>query len=281
MVRRCMLSHCKNHEAINKLAGMRSNDKMSIVHNYVVCGGRKSNPASLSVHMQPVKLTQNTGMAVTSIGHGEIYNINSFNNKYMLKVKSSERVDESGRPLPRLRGTFKLPKGHYNDAEQVLVAISSQIDEYAAKWNISSRCHLVKENGKLILSAPPDLEFLGPITSSPFELIEADVQENVVIARDSEIPDSTVMCFMYVSIIEQSYINGKKSRILSVLPLNSCRGYSFFQNQVPTYVPVEVREFADISISLRNIRGELIEMDNSQDTIISLHLKSLRESGTI
>ena len=120
---------------------------------------------------------------------------------------------------------------------------------------------------------------MGAAAGTPFELIAADVRENVVSARDGDIPDDVVMCFLYVSIIRQSFINFKKSRILSVLPLKSSRGYSFYQNKVPTYVPVEVKEFADITISLRNIRGELIEMDNSQDTIISLHLRSLASEG--
>jgi hypothetical protein len=48
---------------------------MALVHNYVVCGGRKSNPAFLSVQMQPVKLTQNTGMAVASIMVTEKFSI--------------------------------------------------------------------------------------------------------------------------------------------------------------------------------------------------------------
>lgn len=254
---------------------------MTIVHNYVVCGGRKSDPASLSLHMQPVKLSQNTGMAVTSIGHGQIYNINSFNQKFMMRVKSdeSEIVGEEGRALVRFRATFKLAKGRYNNAEQVIVAISELIDEYAVKWNLSSRCNLTREDGKIKLTTPAELEFVGAAAGTPFELIAADVRENVVSARDGDIPDDVVMCFLYVSIIRQSFINFKKSRILSVLPLKLSRGYSFYQNKVPTYVPVEVKEFADITISLRNIRGELIEMDNSQDTIISLHLRSLASEG--
>ena len=250
---------------------------MATVHNYVVCGGRKSDPASLSFHMQPVKLSENTGMTVTSIGHGEIFNVNSFNQKFMLRVKShaTEIVDEEGKVMSRFRATFKLPKGRYNNAEQVLVAVSELIDEYAVKWNLSSRCHLEKDGEKLKLIAPAELEFMGSESGTPFGLISASLKENEAVARDADIPDDIVMCFMYVSIIRQSFINFKKSRILSVLPLKSCRGYTFYQNKVPTYVPIEVKQFADISISLRNIRGELIEMDNSQDTIISLHLKSL------
>ena len=252
---------------------------MALVHNYVVCGGRKSNPAFLSVQMQPVKLTQNTGMTVTSIGHGEIFNVNSYNQKFALRVKSNGNADQAGKASNRFKATFKLPRGRYNNSEQILTTISTMIDEHAVKWNLSARCHLAKEEGKLILTLPSNLEFIGGASETPFTLIEANIRDNVVIARDRDIPDDTVMCFMYVSIIEQSYINGKKSRILSVLPLKSCRGYSFYQNRIPTYVPVEVRQFADISISLRDIRGELIEMDNSQDTIISLHLKSLKEAG--
>ena len=257
---------------INKLHHLSvAHDIMTVVHNYVVCGGRKSNPATLSVRMQPVKLDQNMGMAVTSIGHGEIFNINSTNQRFILKVKAE--IDEERK---KMRAILKLPKGRYNTAEEVLSKICSLIDEYTVRWNISSRCSLVKEEGKLVLTIPSELEFMGLETDSPLVLINAEIKDNIVIARDIEIPDNTLMCFMYVSIIEQSYINGRKSRILSVLPLKSCQGYSFHQNQVPTYVPIEVRQFADISISLRDIRGELIEMNNEQDTIITLHLKSLK-----
>ena len=45
------------------------------VQNYVVAGGRNSNPGSLSMSMEPVKLSDRTGIAIKSTTYAGVYNV--------------------------------------------------------------------------------------------------------------------------------------------------------------------------------------------------------------
>ena len=79
---------------------------------------------------------------------------------------------------------------------------------------------------------------------------------------------------MYINIIENSYINGKLSRIASVIPLKSNPGWSFFQQAHPSFVSINVKEFSSILIELRDISGEFLEFNPSFKTIVTLKVRS-------
>ena len=45
----------------------------------IVVGGENGNQSKLHTQLEPIKLEQNIGIAVTSIFHGEVFNINEEN----------------------------------------------------------------------------------------------------------------------------------------------------------------------------------------------------------
>ena len=59
---------------------------MEYTSTIVVIGGtgKGENPAKLHTQIEPVRLGKDMSMAITSISHGELYNVHSGNNKIYL-----------------------------------------------------------------------------------------------------------------------------------------------------------------------------------------------------
>ena len=59
---------------------------MEYTRTIVVIGGtgKGENPAKLHIQIEPVRLDKDMSMAITSISHGELYNVHSRNNKTSL-----------------------------------------------------------------------------------------------------------------------------------------------------------------------------------------------------
>ena len=108
-------------------------------------------------------------------------------------------------------------------------------------------------------------------------LINAFYDGGTLSAHTGEITERTELAFVYLNIVQNSYINGRKSRIACVFPVRSRTGYSFFDFSNPTYVPIEVREFSEISITFRDIRGNMLGISNNFDTVVTLHVKALEK----
>ena len=64
--------------------------------------------------------------------------------------------------------------------------------------------------------------------------------------------------FISLSIINHSYINGKKSRLLRVVPLT---GYAYESKSVSS-TPIEITEFSCILIEIRGLDGYTVEWDS-------------------
>ena len=70
-----------------------------LVHNYVIVGDRNANPGSLTMNMEPVKLSDGMEIAIKSKAHREVFgkepcneHSNSPLEKYCnLEIKSNKR----------------------------------------------------------------------------------------------------------------------------------------------------------------------------------------------
>ena len=253
---------------------------MTYTQNYVIAGGRGANPASLSVNMEPVKLTEGMGIAVKSIAYGEVYNIGELNNSFMMQLKELEKtnlVNAAENSLAARDVRIQIRNGRYNRTEQILTAIMKEINGYCHDIGLQARCSSSSTQGKFIVTFPSELKVIYTSEETPLTLIEALVIGNTISAYNIATPEWAEMGFMYLNIIKNSYINGHRSRLLSVFPIHSRKGYSFYEFSNPTYVPIEVREFSEISITLRNIKGHNLRISDMFDTIVTLHVKPLEK----
>ena len=67
--------------------------------------------------------------------------------------------------------------------------------------------------------------------------------------------------------------------MLAIFPVESVKGYTYFEFHNPIYMPIEVKEFSVIDIELRDIKGELLKINNSDDTVISMHIMAINKTN--
>ncbi len=263
---------------------------MSYTRNYIIAGGRGKTPSSLSVNLEPVKLGESMGVAVKSIAYGEIHNINESNNEFRIRIKLdilSNMSPEAARIVKRgvveyspnddeeyFTVNLKISNGRYDLCEDVLSTVADKINEYLEGHGFKFRCSTSKAYGIMYLEMPTELRIVSDKDESPLTLIEAKMEDRIVTVS-GHIPAQVEMCFVYLNIVQNSFINGRKSRLLCICPIESKKGYSFFEFSNPTYVPIEIREFSNITITLRNVKGQLVSLSNRFDTVITLHMTML------
>jgi hypothetical protein len=117
-------------------------------------------------------------------------------------------------------------------------------------------------------------------TNSPWDLlgIKEDITPSTGTTLQIENKELLIgmdIAFLYINIVENSYINGKKSRNLSIIPISRQKGCSYHEFTNLIYIPVEVKQFSDIFLELRDMNGEYVKFNPNYNTVISLHLKSL------
>ena len=81
-------------------------------HNFVVVGDNKKDAAKYNTQLQPIKLEENVGMAITSIYHGSIHNITSENQKIIyevtiIKIPTDPALIITGPVTTTVRESFK------------------------------------------------------------------------------------------------------------------------------------------------------------------------------
>ena len=254
---------------------------MSTTRNYIIAGGRGDDPANLSVNMEPVKLADGMSIAVKSISYGEVWNVNDLNNSFRVRMKLqylgdimniTKRNAVPSEETELLGAVLKIPNGRYNLGEHVISAIATAVNDYMDSIGIQSYCETRNVYGKIYVTLPSEIDYIRGSGESPLSLVDATVIGNELSCLVGEIPSKAEMCFVYMNICQNSFINGKRSRLLCVFPVISNKGYTFFEFRSPTYVPIEVTEFSKINVTFRNIKGKKMEFDDNYDTVINLHV---------
>ena len=257
---------------------------MSQNRNYIIAGGRGKDPANLSVNMEPVRMSVGMSIAVKSISYGEVWNVNDLNNSFRVRLKMQYLGDivnmAKRNAVPddqedQLGTLLRIRNGRYNRGEQVIAAICTAIDDYMDSVGIKSYCHTTNSYGKLSVTLPTEIDFINDYGESQFTLIDANVFGDELSCHDGEIDTKAEMCFVYMNICQNSFINGKRSRLLCVFPVVSNKGYTFFEFRSPTYVPIEVTEFSKINVSFKNIKGQPMGFDNAYDMVVNLHVAKI------
>ena len=263
---------------------------MNDPRNIVIVGGENGKQGKLETNLEPVKLSQRMEIAVTSIFHGEVFNISEKNNQVDFYVQT-QNIDRA--ETQRVDASLRIPPGHYPTRFSILKAISDQFT--MLPWPEKD-----DDTGYYTDTTSGTIHFLEPKPIFGVKWIEGDVMnlniENMEINFDSyETPwdilgirghlDLTVSiknvdfrsnlypAFVYVNIVESSFINGKLSRLLTMVPISMNDNWSYHEFSHPNYVPLEVREFSKIHINILDMNGHVIKFNPEYKTVISLHTK--------
>ena len=195
------------------------------------------NPARAETVIDPVKLQDGDSMDLVSIYHGLIYNITEDNNTIRYIINGEETVSN-------------IKPGYYHSSFDIFDAIQACVEEEGLETVILS-----KDNLRYIKMTLGSF-FVGDDT--PFSIILPNMTKNIT--SYVRIPywsfaGTPTIGFIYVSIINRSYINGKKSRLLRVVPLT---GYGY-ESKSASSTPIEITEFSRILIEIRGLDGEYIK----------------------
>ena len=248
---------------------------MNNIHNIIAVGGHENNQSRFFTQIKPVKLEEDAEIALTSIFHGQIFNITNGNNKIYFHKTHDELSGLRVGPIAQQQLKVGIPPGFYPSSYAICLAIEEKIVELLQSSRRNTPIAVTYDKHRHIIQMRLNSIYIKNTSDSPWKLlgVKNDLasthQLNNILFNDQQIP-----VFVYMNIIENSYINGKLSRIASVLPLKSNPGWSFFQQAHPSFVSINIKEFSNILIELRDINGEFLEFSPSFKTIITLKIRS-------
>ena len=142
-----------------------------------------------------------------------------------------------------------------------------EIDESSLDDNNEGFIYVTPKNMKLVVEKNTPWKMMG-------------INSNIPANREIEIRNVNYSktkqpAFLYSNIVENSYINGKLTRLLTIVPLHMKSHWSFYEFNKPIYVPIDVKQFSKIIFELRDIDGKLIAFDSKFKTILNLHIKPI------
>ena len=113
---------------------------------------------------------------------------------------------------------------------------------------------------------------------SPWSYLNIDIQDERIISqtvKNKSFKEGAIPTFLYINIIENSYINGKQSRILITLPFTANDYIGYFEPGTLPYIPIEVTEYSEMVIELYDLNGRLVKFNQKYKTIISLNISPI------
>ena len=263
------------------------------MEQYITITSEDQNPCSfISNFVESVNIAAGYEVAVKSIFHAPLYNITGDNNMFTLTTSRRGRDEYA---------EFEIPVGFYESTCDIVAAIHKVLtDSVAELLHRTERDPLIGvaptlkiNNGTISLILPGNAKknpennvyFLirglhrgGQLLRILGYCSHDKLKVDTIVVADYTIKNSCEAGFLYSSIVTNSMINQKQSRLLACLPINSKSGYNFYEVQNPVYQPLSVHSFTDIKFALTNVHGEIMVMDRNADlpTILILHIRKIR-----
>ena len=251
---------------------------------FTITSGENHPAEFVSNFTSPVKLGDDYEIGLQSITHGPVYNIPDGYNK--ISIKWSFQKDHKVYPI-------RVDPGFYYSVSQLFKNIYEKLTTFFAEepadnfdpdyWGDEELKYALVD-GKISIRLPTnaffyiharDLSKTNPLQylfHMPFGSYKRISDFN------NPIPHKNQLAFLYSSVIGESYINSRKSRLLAIVPLTSENGYTYFEFTNVSYYPLAVSTFTDILFSLKDVHGKQIQLgDDTSDvkypTILNLHIR--------
>lgn len=275
---------------------------MDAIQNIIVIGDGGCAKYYTTVH--PVRFQQPMSMAITSICHGPLSNIHEGNNKIYFQ-RARQKRDITGFGIEDIRddGEIKagdmvlddtvvvyhrndgyyakaeVKVGYYKSSLDILQNIKSTIGGYYTGTEAELRLNTTKLGRSKIGVTFYNLR-IDNRSDSPWSMLginQTDILpgDNITDIENKSFESKNMLAFLYVNVVESSYINGKLSRVLSVVPIQTTSGWVFHEFNHPNYVPIVVKEFSNILLELRDLYGNYLHFDTDFKTIITLKIKPI------
>ncbi|NRB81998.1 MAG: hypothetical protein HRU38_25655 [Saccharospirillaceae bacterium] len=239
----------------------------------------EGNPSQFTANFtSPILLEEGYLLGIKNLFYGEINNVNSKNGMIYIQTDDSF-INNAGGFFTSGGESIPIPitQRRYNSTGELLTEIKTRVSEYLVvkfpKMRLPTLNYSVTHD-KWTIKLPTGVSFNRSISHpSVLDLLAMnDGLYNSFETRDAAFDNEKYVGFLYCSIIENSYINSRSSRLLATIPLSSTDGMSYHEYSVPNYYRISIRNFSDINFELRNEHGDIIEFSNDAKLILNLHL---------
>ena len=276
---------------------------MNDISNIVIVGGSNENPAYLETQIDPVKLRTNCEVCVSSLCHGEVYNIHNGNNTVyfyygnQLQIEQVKHMIEKAVVLPgsvpapdinsmrnplALR-SIKIPEGNYESSISLFWVIASLMKDSLglAKKREALSTTLDKIHNIISVELNGIFLIVEGTTDTPWSILNVheDCYESFTV-QNSDLRCTEFPAILYANIVGDSYVNGKLSRNLGVVSMKNKLGWTFYRPANPHYYPIVVREFSRIIIVLRDINDNYVKFNPQYKTILTLNVRPIKGSNS-
>ena len=172
---------------------------------------------------------------------------------------------------------------------QLLEYILQQVKKFATDFKlpvlvVNKRTKPTKDKPLVtILTGAKDVQILHVprILNPKYVLSSIGVSEwhitNTTMDWDKELKQVSVQPgFIYCNLIENSYLNGHRSKLLQVVPFDiGPNAYKTWEVINPNYIPIQVNQFSYLEFTIRDLKGKLIKFSSYRDIVLTLHIRGV------
>ena len=273
----------------------------------VVTSGTQDPCNFVSNFADAINVNEGYEIAVKSIFHAPAYNITGENNEFTISV-----TYEGSGPVLHY---YAITPGFYETICDVLAAIYSKLSKQKDSelhlgivgalpssdpmWELAGLNHppnwlprfqvtgemvslIMQNNKKRSQSHQQHFVFGGAkARDSLFRVLGYCASEQTLLDR-LEIPQRVfdnclIAGFMYSNIVTNLTIDQQQSRLLTCFPVESKPGYNYYEIRNPSFRPLSVHGFTDLTFVLTDVDGKLLRMDTKSKyfmpTVIHLNLR--------
>ena len=224
---------------------------MKLTNNFVVTG------KSATIETQflfPVRVDDGYEIALSGFSCGGVCNVDSVTDRLFLKNKKEE-----------VTYTVRIPHGHYPTVGTLMEVIGYGINKTIKKndWRFNEATVKFKAaNATWYLKLPEGLAIVArrSVEENVLSLLHVPDGDYVELtAPEAPFEDSIEQAFIYSSVVEESYIDGRLSRLLATVPVSKSRAFTYFEPTVLKFHKIAIQEFSSILIEIRGTHGQLLE----------------------
>ena len=223
---------------------------MKLNENFVITG----HGSQINTHFfRPVGVEEGFQLSLASFYCGPICNITSRNNEVHIKLNED------------ISGVVHIPISYVRNVGELLRAVRDTLNEFlAVKWKLSIRVTLrfSLRNNTWTLTMPSPTSIVSCTAELNNVLTLLDLEDGsyeTLQVVEYDFVRSTKLCFIYRSIIQDSYIDSHQSRLLEIIPISTNTNYTFFEPVHLKFRRIAIEEFSSITFELRDSDGSLIE----------------------
>ena len=237
-----------------------------MVVQHVIVGGKNGNPALLKTSIDPVTFRGNVGIAIKSIYHGALSSTN-----LVLKLKHNGET-LTFPTVATARSRLDIFRELMKDVANVVLELklSNSVFLTFERVGKTTRYNIKCGDGIELVEIPKVLETTYDKEVGMWYFNSKTLVKNTIVDR----VDITIG-FIYLNVVDWNFLNGMKSRLIAVAPLQHGTQYCHFEFKNPSYAKLDVSQFAYLEVSIRNLKGELIPFSSNFDTVVTLDIAQL------